>query len=563
MAHTSQFRLLRDVPLTPDYNDTLTFPGVSDQANYFLSKTAYSFTDLMYVRDGIVHIENQAGQYRTCTYCMYQNPDNPGKWFYAFVMGVEYLADGTTLISFVEDIIQTWWFDFRLKACMVAREHVDNDSIGANIKEEPVALGDYVTLGLTQKMFTNWVAIVASAVSLYNIDTPASADRLQGTVSGLGFHAYSLDDRGMTSLRSKLDELAAHGKSNAIVDMWVVPSFLVNTDTEGGQVNDDIIDNDPVVITATRPGNLDGYTPRNKKLLTYPFCGLQVSNGAGQDIMLRYEFFSSGISFQYRGSPIPSGRIILYPKNYAGQAVNRNYGVSIGNYPHGAWTQDVYANWLATQSIAWDYDTEARHLKANFEVEAQTRSGIKGIVSGAVRQGASGVGAGAALGPVGAMVGGAGGAIGGAIGSFISNALGLAETAIQNNHNEELAQLSMAKEREMYSLVPPSVRGSIGSEATDNALHNIGFRIYNKSITAEYAKSIDNFFDLYGYRVDTLKVPNITGRQSWNYVQTIGAIVQGNAPIYAKDAFRGLLDRGMRFWHTTDIGNYDLSNNPI
>lgn len=95
------------------------------------------------------------------------------------------------------------------------------------------------------------------------------------------------------------------------------------------------------------------------------------------------------------------------------------------------------------------------------------------------------------------------------------------------------------------------------------SIGNAGFQIDGKSITASYAKSIDSYFDMFGYRVDTVKKPNITGRQSWNYVQTIGAVVTGNAPLYAKDALRGLLNRGIRFWHNEDIGNYSLPNNII
>lgn len=41
------------------------------------------------------------------------------------------------------------------------------------------------------------------------------------------------------------------------------------------------------------------------------------------------------------------------------------------------------------------------------------------------------------------------------------------------------------------------------------------------SIKQEYARVIDNFFNMYGYKVNDVKIPNITGRLNWNYVKTV------------------------------------------
>lgn len=541
MAHLSIFRLLKDIPLSTDYSDTLTFVGVSEQSNYFISKSAYSFTNLMYIRKGMVQIPNQAGLYRTCTYCMWQNPDYPNKWFYGFVTSVEYVADGTTIITFVEDIIQTWFYDMTLQECMVQREHVNNDSVGSNLKEENVALGDYVVNTTTPVNFTTWALIVASAVSLDNPDVPASADTFQGTLSGLGLYAFSLDSSGVTALRQKLASIAEQGKSNAIVDMWSVPLYLVDsTDLSGGQVNDNLIDNSAHVISVNSPSSLNGYTPRNKKLLTYPYTAMEISNRAGNNVSLRYEFFSGSPILQYRGSPVPSGKIILVPTNYKNVGVYYDYSVSIGNYPHASWTQDVYSNWLATESIKWEAQSNERSLQASWNNERAFISAIAGVGMSATT-----------------------GNIPGIAQEGFEGVMNMLDNAINYEHNEQLAANAIAAEKEIHSIIPPSAKGTIGDDTTQQAFRNIGFDIRNKSITAEYAKSIDDYFDMYGYRVDVVKVPNISGRQSWNYVQTIGAIVTGNAPLYAKEGFRGLLNRGIRFWHNTDVGNYNLPNNPV
>lgn len=556
MGPTSIIRLLQNVPLSPDYADVLVFTSASDQLTYFSGKARYTFSEAMYVRPSQVLIPNQAGDYKICTYMMYQNPDIPGKWFYGFITDVTYVADGTTLVSFVEDFLQTWWFDMRLGSCLVRREHVQNDTPGANLKDEPVAIGDYIIQSDKTELFTSWAVILASAVSIDNVGIAASPDVMQGTLAGLGFYKFSLDSNGVAELRRVLDEFSEAGKSDAIVDMWSVPSFLIESSVpEGGQVNDDTINNTPQSITIMYPTSIDGYTPRNKKLLTYPYIGLEVTNNSGQNVLLRYEFFSGGCRFQYRGSPMPSGRVILTPLNYAGDSVNHQHAIAIGNYPHGSWTQDIYANWLATESINWNYEGERRQINANFAIDSQIRSGIKGILTGSAGGAASMAGGG----PYAAI----GGAIGGGLNSTINGVWNLVEQAITNEHIEELAQSAMAQEREVHSIIPPSAKGTIGNDTTQQAFRNIGFYFNGKCIKAEYAKSIDNFFDLFGYRVDVVKVPNLTTRKSWNYIQTIGAIVLGNAPLYAKDGLRQLLNRGIRFWHTPDIGNYELDNSPI
>src|SRR5699024_3355394 len=46
----------------------------------------------------------------------------------------------------------------------------------------------------------------------------------------------------------------------------------------------------------------------------------------------------------------------------------------------------------------------------------------------------------------------------------------------------------------------------------------------------EYLEAIDEFFSMYGYKVNLVKKPNITGRQNWNYVKTIGCNLTGNIP---------------------------------
>ena len=79
-------------------------------------------------------------------------------------------------------------------------------------------------------------------------------------------------------------------------------------------------------------------------------------------------------------------------------------------------------------------------------------------------------------------------------------------------------------------------------------------------IRPEYAKIIDDYLSAFGYKVCRIKQPNITGRNSWNFVKTIDCVIDGNAPDYAIKNIRTLFDRGITLWHNNDVGNYELNN---
>ena len=83
-----------------------------------------------------------------------------------------------------------------------------------------------------------------------------------------------------------------------------------------------------------------------------------------------------------------------------------------------------------------------------------------------------------------------------------------------------------------------------------------------KQMTApiEYIVKIDQFFDMYGYATNAVKVPNEDSRESWNYVKTDNVIINGSMPVEHMANIKKMYNSGVRFWHTTDVGNYSLSN---
>lgn len=525
---SSIIRILKSVPLTRDYSDTLVFASVSDQTTYFQSKSAYTFENLMYVNENIVQIPDQAGQYRNCNYIMWLNPDYPGKWFYGFIVSVQYINDGTTEVTFIEDFFQTWYFEMEVKQCFVAREHVNDDTVGKHLKEEPFALGDYVVNKSSIESFDEWWIIVVSSVTLGPLSSfpPATGTIVDSIYGGLEYRAYALTD--IENIQNELNRLAEEGKSDAIVSMYMVPrKILPSTQATGTLISSNVVLN--LILPPNDRTNLNGYVPKNNKMYTYPFRALKISNNAGQSVILRYEFFDETPTLAYSGTPFPSGRILVTPYKYNGETQNYDYTVTFSNYPQCAWLKDVYANWLATESVRYGYTNQRIRTNADRSLFKSSGQAISGLLTLDGKQ------------------------IGNGIGNMLNSGLDL-------HYDLQDALRDLSEEIEVHSMIPPSVNGSIGNDATLVSVGGYSIVSEELTITYEYAKSADMGLSLYGYRVDDVKVPNIFGRKSWNYVKTVGAIVVGTAPSYAIENFRKLLNNGIRFWHGDYIGDFSRDN---
>ena len=74
-------------------------------------------------------------------------------------------------------------------------------------------------------------------------------------------------------------------------------------------------------------------------------------------------------------------------------------------------------------------------------------------------------------------------------------------------------------------------------------------------------KKIDDFFSVYGYATNAVKVPNISARPHWNYVKTRGCKIVGNMPADAIARCQSFFDSGLTYWrNAAEVGNYSLDN---
>lgn len=72
------------------------------------------------------------------------------------------------------------------------------------------------------------------------------------------------------------------------------------------------------------------------------------------------------------------------------------------------------------------------------------------------------------------------------------------------------------------------------------------------NIKQEYAKIIDNFFNMFGYKINEVKIPNITGRPNWNFVKTIDCNITGDFPQQDIQTLKNMFNNGVTFWHNSN-----------
>lgn len=142
--------ICQDVPLNASYDDTLTFYDENGnwdytaQYNYFAGKTTTAMTKENYSvvreRQGVLRVEGHVGLWQKVNYMVFTNNNFGAKHFYAFINKAEYINPNTTFLYFQIDVMQTWLGELKIENSLIEREHVEDDSLYANLEDEGVEI---------------------------------------------------------------------------------------------------------------------------------------------------------------------------------------------------------------------------------------------------------------------------------------------------------------------------------------------------------------------------------------------------------------------------------------
>lgn len=548
----TDIRILK-VPLSIDNKNQLTFENLQAQETYFKSLPYIEMNNCTYLRkDSVIRFYGHIDDLIEYNYVMYKNNNYSDKYFYAFITGMHYENNNMTSIFIATDVFQTWQFDFTFKESFIEREMLStsDDVPGANLVPEGLETGEFTIDAVAQFDELepyNVIAYLGTKLPTTpgGLDTliPEGSFIVNGIVSSVAF--LLCDNKSYAILMNALQEA---NYSDQILTAFSVPKFAVQDFLTGenlivspaykvhGLFNGNTFLQSIITKTLNaRPSSLNGYSPVNKKLLTYPYLYLGFNPTNGSSKIFRYEDFSNGTpSFDMISEVNPNPTVIFIPKNYRGVQNNLTDKVSLNGYPTLSTRTDYFNTWLAQNSSILAVQMQQEQF--NYEI-GQIRGGIN---------------------TAGSVIGNL---VTGNIGSAISGAVNGGLDLYANSQNHEFYIQNQLAQVEKQQMLPD--KANLGSSnATLVGYGYIDNDIFARySIKAQFAKRIDKFFSMYGYLTNEVKLPNLNNRSNWNYVKTIGANIVASIPQEDLQALKNLFDNGITLWHNASTFlDYSQSN---
>lgn len=536
---------LCNVPIDNTYQNQIRFKTVLEQQSYFRRKVVKSFAEYLTVRktlpDGslqsAVKVNANIDELYNCNYMFYQNEHHSQRWFFAFITKLIYVNEATTEVVFETDVYQTWMLSCEMKMSYVVREHSATDGIGDNLVPEKFNYQDYVYTNINKSNLEDWGYLLISSNICETGESIPRGTFHSGIYQGLYFY-YCTDAIFLNDIIESLEKK----NTDCILSIVVVPNFSVSK----ADINTYLSDIFPIVLKgqgyvkktdspasedididfSSLAFTFDGYSPTNNKLWTSPFFNLLVSNQSGKDVIYNVEDFKdrNAVKFSMYGDISTNPTVMLVPRDYKGIDKHIDYAIAITNFPQCGFNNDTFKMWLS---------------KNSFGVAAGALSGASGLAAGAAAL-LSGVG--------GPMV-----ALGGAV-SMISGITGVLNTMNQVN--------SASKEAN---------EAKVGSAHNNllTAMKENHFVFRARMLKAEYAKTIDDFFTMYGYQTNKLKIPNVfdsnvAARPYFNYLQTVDCNIEGSIPDDDMKILKGIFNKGVTLWNpAVPVGDYAYDNRPV
>lgn len=537
----SQFVLLSS-PLSRGYLHTLTFPSKDAQHNYFAGlPSRYSDKDdWSYIRkDGVVRINLVLDDVVKYNYCMYKNTSYGNKWFYAFITDVVYKNEHCTDVYIATDEWQTWQFDIDWKQCYVEREHVSDDTVGKHTVPEPITFSDdyyeYTTItpGAESPQLSGDICYgIASSVTL----ATGAKDAVRNIVSGCPQACYLYGFTSYTAFNNAINKFYSDATiygDDPIVFTFTYPSefsLALHPETDGklGHTPDPL----HIDISFSRSDIVGKVTSKvkNNKCATFPYMMLNTLLPTGT-IDWRLESFKSN-TIKFTGYlAVSANTTLAFIPNYE----DENLKFEISEYPQAPFKSSLTGQWEANML----------NLKVGTLLNlGQTAFGGNSIPSTVNYGSPEKVSPSVAYQQPHFDTGGAG---------VVANSLMSVGGTLMSGASSKI-NMEMQQQRQT-----PKAQGYSNTWSTLVSKRNRVIFGYSK-LKDEILTVLDDYFTMYGYQVNRVKVPAHNNRPGWNYIKCANANMTGTIPQSALDAINMSLNRGITLWHTTS-GFMDYSGN--
>ena len=569
-------KLLKNVPLDSTYTDTRWFTTAGAQQAFFNGKVKKTYTGLTYQR-----VNNSVAQPRgpltcrvpdiadnlyDCNYMMFQNSFYGSKWFYAFIKQVNYINPNNTEIVYEIDYLQTFMMDIQIKPSYVVREHASSveDKPFANLTPEPISVTNWIDdvggsssyrwdLSLTGDVADKIIVAVIPNDIISSLLVGFKSAMFSGIFSGAKYKVFS----SASEVDSFINQLAALNAADAIVSVFMSPGAPAESDAPTYVNIDTGIDTTNEVFTN---GKGKTYKIKNKKLLNGQFSRIMGMSDTGEQQVYFPENLYGGDVFKGRVAIIygPEFEMFFRP-DYIFSSTN----LSSASYGLG-FTQNIQCTWngngVLGKTIRNCVIGGAALLVGGAAIGAAGAAGAMAGAAGGTGLAVQGTSAIAGIGNSMAVRGGmlglaAGRAVAGAAQSSVDRGA-LMSYNIADNVPQIRRFVNMLAGGER------SQRYTAASSTATFAMGMHGFVFRRQCPDLDTLEKIDTFFDMFGYAVNKVKMPNLQTRQCWNYVQLDTPCIVGSVPVQGMNRIKQAFSDGIRLWHVDEVGDYN-KDNPI
>lgn len=273
----------------------------------------------------------------------------------------------------------------------------------------------------------------------------------------------------------------------------------------------------------------------NAKCWSGEFCQIKMKSGTGQSVSVNPQWFGSNKSqfkvdvniFFNNGDGGCTASFFNENQSYLKEAYD-DFSVSLLGLPQSPWVGNAYAQWKSANMLGFVLQnvgaaigigaTAYNTVAAPMSVDSLKKGGLayrKHAEVGAIAQAA-----------------GSGIAQAGTIVRTIGNAR-TSGTILGGSQNADIN--------------------------TACALGKYGFQIIYYMCQQYIMKSVDDYFDRFGYKVNQLKLINRKARPKWTYIKTHEVHLNSDTGfnMQARNYIQGILNTGVTFWmDPTKIGDY-------
>lgn len=466
-------------------------------------------------------LNNDLEVLRKCGYMTFQNSGDIK--YYAFIDEVNYINAGNVEIKYTIDDFQTYLTDYLnnwTDECFVEQEHINRSEDIASELDGTTQTIKPCDLVWNENNYYKYRIPDLDYISLcilYDAELVTKFEEA-GFVTGVMnigksplTYVYYNGKMNMEVIK-KITEILSEAERYKFVSDCVVSCYKPSA----GVISDDM-----ATTVNLYPKNIGSYYFKNAILATFPYNQIILKSSTGESINIK----------QKECKKTTADRLIITLNH--GPFLNKNATVfseplkisQSSGYP----SSNKTITFPVAATVPVQKDQLLTFLSTNAATTAASIATSLGTAVGGLLLFGSGVGAGIAI-PM--IVGGTAGFAG--------------------------SMLSMGNKLE--NMVEPT--GRFSSDIYSLYGHVHGFEVITYTPSLQETKMIDDYFSMYGYVTNKVKIPNIKNRNNFNFVKCHDISNFRGVPPRAKTAMTNAFSKGVFIWHNLgQIGNYDIDTN--